>query len=228
VNLGASTPGTYTVTYTVAASGGCNATATANITINPQAFVNNIGNQVYCNNMVTTVVPFTGNAPSYSWANTNPGIGLAASGTGTSLPSFTTVNAGPGVQYAYVRVTPQGNGSTTCAGRGFTFRIAVNYCGPVAGHGDTNGDGGTARMQQSFQVGPNPAIGSVVLQYNGTEQGPFTVQLVSQYGTPVGKAAMMSGTTHTLDLSNITPGSYLLKVTHVKTGVTFHKQLIKL
>ncbi|RYY88018.1 MAG: hypothetical protein EOO15_10260 [Chitinophagaceae bacterium] len=228
INLGQSMPGTYIVTYTVAASGGCSSTTTASITINEQAFVNTIGNQVYCNNMVTAPVPFSGNAPSYSWANTNPGIGLTASGTGTSLPSFTTVNAGPGVQYAYVRVTPQGNGSTTCAGRGFTFRIAVNYCGPVAGHGDTGGDGGTARMQQSFQVSPNPATGSVVLQYTGSAGGPFTVQLVSQYGTPIGKAGIMNGTARTLDLSNITPGSYLLKVTHVKTGISFNKQVIKL
>ncbi|RYY40208.1 MAG: hypothetical protein EOO08_07700 [Chitinophagaceae bacterium] len=230
IKLGLSAPGTYTVTYTVAASGGCTATASAQITVNPQAFVDPIPNQVYCNNQVTASIPFTGNAPSYNWSNTDPSIGLAASGSGTSLPSFTTVNPGPGLRYAYVRVAPQGNGSSTCPGKGIVFRFTINSCGPIAGHGDTGGTPDNLRtaLQQSFQAGPNPATGSVVLQYTGAEQGPFTVQIVSQYGTPVGKPATMTGTTHTLDLSGITPGSYLLQVTHIKTGITFNKQLIKL
>ncbi|RYY41770.1 MAG: hypothetical protein EOO08_01175 [Chitinophagaceae bacterium] len=230
VNLAASTPGTYTVTYTVGGSGGCNTTATASITINPQATVNPLPNLVYCNGMMTAALPFMGTGNSYTWTNDNPSIGLAASGSGSSLPAFTTVNAGPGTQYAYIKVSPQGNGSTLCSSKGMAFRIAVNYCGPVTQSGGTGGDPNTQRtaMVQQFEVGPNPARGTVVLQYTGAEQGPFTVQLVSQYGAAIGKASIMSGTTHRIDLSGVTPGSYMIQVTHVKTGITFNKQLIKM
>ncbi|RYY89938.1 MAG: T9SS type A sorting domain-containing protein [Chitinophagaceae bacterium] len=230
VNLGASTPGTYNVTYDVTASGGCSASASTSITINAQATVDPIPNQVYCQNMATAIVPFTGTAPSFTWANTNTSIGLAASGSGTSLPSFTTANAGPGVQYAYVRVSPVGNGSTLCPGKGFTFRFAINNCPPIAQPGDTGGDANTQRtaLQQAFQVGPNPARGSVALNFSGAQDGPFTVQIVSQYGMPLGRTATMSSSSYTLDLSGLTPGSYLLKVTQVKTGISFNKQLIKL
>ncbi|RYD91318.1 MAG: T9SS type A sorting domain-containing protein, partial [Sphingobacteriales bacterium] len=230
VNLALSDPGTYTVTYTVGASGGCSSTATASITINPQATVNPLPNVIYCNGITTLAMPFTGTGSTYTWTNDNPSIGLAASGTGTSLPSFTTVNAGPGTQYAYVKVSPQGNGSTLCSSKGMAFRIAVNYCGPVTQSGGTGGDANTLRtaLQQSFQAGPNPATSTVVLRYTGSEQGPFTVQLVSQYGTPVGRMATMTGTTYTMDLSGVTPGSYMVQVTHIKTGFSFNKQVIKL
>ncbi|WP_165917388.1 beta strand repeat-containing protein [Flaviaesturariibacter aridisoli] len=230
INLGASTPGTYTVTYTVGASGGCSGTASTTLTINPQSFVDNLPNQLYCNGVATAPIAFTGNATSYTWTNNNTSIGLAASGSGTALPSFTTVNAGPGVQYANVRVTPQGNGSSNCPGRGFTFRIAVNYCGPIAQSGGTGGNDGTLRtaLSQDFEVGPNPARSNVVLRYSGAEQGPFTVQLLSQYGQPIGRVFSFTGTTYTLDLSDVTPGAYSLQVTHVKSGVVFNKQVIKL
>ncbi|RYY40209.1 MAG: hypothetical protein EOO08_07705 [Chitinophagaceae bacterium] len=230
VNLATSAPGSYNITYSVSSGGGCPSSASTSMTINPQASVDPIPNQVYCQGMVTSSVAFPGSAANFNWTNTNPSIGLAASGSGTSLPSFNTVNAGPGAQVAYIKVTPLGNNTTTCPGKSFTFRFTVNYCGPIAQPGDTGGDANTLRtaLQQSFQVGPNPARGSVVLQYSGSLDGPFTVQLVSQYGTPTGRAATMNGSTHTLDLSGVTPGSYMLQVTHVKSGITFNKQVIKL
>ncbi|RYY63704.1 MAG: T9SS type A sorting domain-containing protein, partial [Chitinophagaceae bacterium] len=229
VSLAQSAAGTYTVSYSPAAGGGCGGAASTTIVVKPQATVNNLPNQVYCSGMVTAPVAFSGTAQSYSWINDNPSIGLAASGTGTSLPSFTTVNAGPGVQYAYIKVTPLG-GANTCTGKAAAFRIAVNFCPPVTQAGGTAGDVSSQRsaLMQQFQVGPNPARTQVQLTYTGPQEGPFTVQLVSQYGVPVGKLFSFSGTVFTMDLSNTTPGSYLLRVTQVKSGITFDKVVIKL
>ncbi|RYY41006.1 MAG: hypothetical protein EOO08_03535 [Chitinophagaceae bacterium] len=124
INTAASTPGTYTVTFTVSNST-CISTATTSVTILPQATVNAVPNAVYCNGAVTAAMPFSGSAASYSWTNDNTSVGLAASGTGTSLPSFTATNATPAIQYAYINVTPLGNGVGTCNGRAVRFRITV-------------------------------------------------------------------------------------------------------
>ncbi|RYY87188.1 MAG: T9SS type A sorting domain-containing protein [Chitinophagaceae bacterium] len=229
VNLGASTPGTYTVTYTVAASGGCSATATAQITINPQATVNNIPNQEYCDGVATAPIAFSGTATSYNWSNDNTAIGLAASGSGTSLPSFTTVNAGPGSQYAYVTVVPQGNGSNICtASKGVKFRIRVNFCPPITQPGDTNGGDATARTSSSITLSPNPASGQVTVQYKGTESGPFSLQVLNSQGAPATRAQSFSGTTATVDLSTLRPGVYMLQLVNTRSGATVQKQLIKL
>ncbi|MBK7307054.1 MAG: hypothetical protein IPI88_08415 [Chitinophagaceae bacterium] len=68
VNLAASTAGTYTVTYTIAAGGGCGAvTATASITITtlPAATISYAGTP-YCQPGGTVTVTRTGTAGTYS------------------------------------------------------------------------------------------------------------------------------------------------------------------
>ncbi|WP_165917313.1 T9SS type A sorting domain-containing protein [Flaviaesturariibacter aridisoli] len=228
INLGQSQPGTYTITYTApAAAGACGGAASTQISIKPQATVNTIGNQVYCNGMVTAPVAFSGTAQNFSWTNDNPGIGLAASGTGTSLPSFTTVNGGPGTQYAYVKVTPLGD-AATCNGKLVAFRIAVNFCPPVTQAGGTNGGDDNARMAAQVVVGPNPTTNRITVNYSGTENGPFTVQLLSQQGQVITRPATFSGTTFTIDLTGITPGSYVLRLVNTRTGASVQKQIIKL
>ncbi|RYY40519.1 MAG: T9SS type A sorting domain-containing protein [Chitinophagaceae bacterium] len=229
VNLAASTPGTYTVTYTVAASGGCAATATASITIKPQATVNPIGNQEYCDGVVTAPIAFTGTAPSYNWSNDNTAIGLGASSNGTNLPSFTTQNAGPGTQYAYITVVPQGNGSSTCtASKGMKFRIRVNFCPPITQVGDTNGGDATARTASTMTLSPNPARGQVTVQYSGREAGPFTLQVLNSQGLPATRLQSFSGNTANVDLSALRPGVYMLQLVNTRSGATVQKQLIKL
>lgn len=229
VNLAASLAGDYVVSYSVGIGGGCQGAAQTNLRIKPVVTVNSLPNQVYCSGVATAPVVFNGTAATYSWTANNPAIGVSATGTGTSLPSFTTVNAGPTAQGSYIRVTPVAD-ANSCAGSSACFRILVNYCGPLAQSGGTGGDAATQRMAlaQQFEAGPNPARSTVVLRYTGSDAGLFTVQLVSQYGEPIGRVFTMSGNTYTLDLSNVTPGTYSLRVTQVKTGVTFNKQVIKL
>ncbi|RYY86646.1 MAG: T9SS type A sorting domain-containing protein [Chitinophagaceae bacterium] len=229
VNLGQSQPGTYTITYTAPASGGaCGGAVSTQITIKPQATVNNIGNQVYCNGMATAPIAFTGTATNYAWSNDNTSIGLAASGTGTSLPSFTTVNGGPATQYAYVAVMPLGNGTSTCNGRAFKFRIAVNFCPPITQAGGNTGGDATARTSSAVSLSPNPATGSVTVQYTGSESGPFSVQLLNSQGQPATRVQSFSGNSTTIDLSILRPGVYMLQLVNTRSGATVQKQLIKL
>jgi hypothetical protein len=125
INLALSTPGNYTITYTVGSAGGsCSNVATTSITVLSQPTVNSMGNPVYCAGVVTPATPFSGTATSYSWTNSNPGIGLAASGTGNALPSFTTVNNTTASISGTISVTPLGGGSCP-PGKAISYRITI-------------------------------------------------------------------------------------------------------
>lgn len=229
VNLALSQPGTYTVSYSVAA-GSCPGTATAQLVISAPAVANPVPNQVFCSGVATAPIPFPGTATQYAWTNDNPSIGLPASGTGTSLPSFLPVNAGPGEQYATIHVTPLATATASCPGKAIAFRIRVNWCPTANVTGGSSTDASTllARLEARFVVGPNPTQGALQLQYNGKEEGPFLVQLLSQYGTPVGKPFTFTGGSALMDITGITPGAYQLQVTHLKSGTRFNRQVIKL
>jgi hypothetical protein len=118
---------TITVTPTFA-NGGVSCTGTAlsfTITINPTAVVNAVNNQTVCagstNSAVTFSSPVAGT--TYSWTNSNPSIGLAASGTG-NIPSFVAVNPSPNAINATITVTP--NTPPGCVGQAITYTITVN------------------------------------------------------------------------------------------------------
>jgi hypothetical protein len=226
INLALSQPGTYTVTYTVTASGGCAGTASTQLQVLPQASVSPLPNQTFCNGIVTPTMAFTGTAAAYNWTNDNAGIGLAASGSGTSLPSFTTTNAGPGTLYATIRVSPQGNNSTQCPGRTMAFRIAVSYCGPIAHHEETSGDNGSSRMSAAMTISPNPASAKVMISV--TESGSYLLQVIDRMGTPVSMARSFTGNGTQLDISNLLPGSYVIRITNKRTGQVHQRQVVKL
>jgi hypothetical protein len=124
VNLALSASGIYTVSYTVA-GGICANVATTTITVNSSTTVNAIGNQVFCADVQTAVIPFSGSATGFTWTNSNPAIGLAASGTGTSIPVFTTVNNTGVAANATITVTPLGSAGCA-AGKPVSFRIQVS------------------------------------------------------------------------------------------------------
>ncbi|WP_421825732.1 putative Ig domain-containing protein [Larkinella sp.] len=67
--------------------------------------------QTLCAGSTTAPVPFTGNGTVYRWTNSNPSIGLPASGTGT-IDSFTALNTTSSAQTATITVTPLGQGPT--------------------------------------------------------------------------------------------------------------------
>ena len=123
-----------TLYYYVVVNGTCTPAVTSNvsgaITVNPIATVNSVSNQTVCNNGSTAAInftsPTTGGTIVYNWTNSNPAIGLAASGSGNIAP-FTATNSGTAPATATITVTPSySNGGTTCTGTSTTFTITVN------------------------------------------------------------------------------------------------------
>jgi len=95
VTLGTSTPGTYTVTYTIAAAGGCAAfttTATITITATPNATISYTGTP-YCQNAGTANVTRTGTAGGTYTSTTGLSINASTGAVtlGTSTPGTYTV-----------------------------------------------------------------------------------------------------------------------------------------
>jgi hypothetical protein len=135
IDLTASTPGLYMVTYTVAATAVCpGAVATANVAINPTPDVNQPANQLWVNGALVPALPFSGsvNGATFTWTNSLPSIGLPGTGAGT-LPAFTAINAGNLPVVDTVTVTPHiGNGDFACAGAPKTFTIMVNPQTPTS------------------------------------------------------------------------------------------------
>ncbi len=106
-------------------------TKTFTITVNPSGQANNPGNQVLCNNTVTSLITFSTNntigTTSYSWVNNTPDIGLAAFGSGPTIPAFTAINTGTTPVVATITLTPTfTNGTVSCQGPAQNFTITVN------------------------------------------------------------------------------------------------------
>ena len=117
------TAGTYSGNFTVRNSTCTSVTYPITITINPIPDADAIGDQVMCDNTVTTPVIFTGTVPgtTFNWTNDNPSIGLPASGSGP-IGSFTATNTTGSPLIATITVTPTANG---CNGTPVSFTITV-------------------------------------------------------------------------------------------------------
>ena len=96
------------------------------ITVNPTPIVTAPSDQVVCNSGTSNAVSFAGTGTSYTWTNSIPGIGLAATGTNGIAP-FTVVNAGTSPVVSTISVTPQYLfNAVTCPGPSQNFTITVN------------------------------------------------------------------------------------------------------
>jgi len=97
-----------------------------NIIINPTPTIVAPLDQILCNQGLTTTVSFVGTGNLYTWINSNPGIGLAANGSG-NISSFTASNISSTPSVATITATPQfSNSGLTCAGLPQQFTIQVN------------------------------------------------------------------------------------------------------
>jgi hypothetical protein len=120
-------PGTLTAsTYfrRSVTSGSCGTMYSASvlITVNPLVTVNAISGKVGCVNTSIAATTFSSptNGVTFSWTNSNPAIGLAASGTGNQ-PQFTALQTGT----ATITVTPSYSG---CAGTSTTYTLTISSC----------------------------------------------------------------------------------------------------
>jgi len=96
------------------------------ITVLPSPYINTVQDVVTCNGDLSGVLAFSGTATSFNWTNSNPAIGLAASGSG-NLPVFSNTNTSSNPLLATITVTPQtAQGIQTCQGTPEIFTITVN------------------------------------------------------------------------------------------------------
>jgi hypothetical protein len=117
------TAGTYTVVVTD--NSGCVSSNVVVVTSAPGSTVTVPGNQTVCVNDVISAANFviSPSGGTITWTNSNPDIGLAASGSG-NIASFTALNPTSGVISANITVTPISSGG--CAGQPSIYTIIVN------------------------------------------------------------------------------------------------------
>jgi ubiquitin len=100
------------------------------LTVIPTAQVSQPANQSICNGSSTAAVTFetvnTGGVTTYAWSNSNPAIGLPASGSG-NIASFKATNESASVLTVSLTVTPTFvSGGVITTGAAKTFIITVN------------------------------------------------------------------------------------------------------
>ena len=114
--------GTYYVTVTD--NNGCVSSNSVVITQNPGVTVTVPASYSICANANTTATNFVSTpvGATFTWTNSNPAIGLPASGSG-NVPSFTATNTGSTPISGTITVTPTQAG---CPGTPSTYTITVN------------------------------------------------------------------------------------------------------
>jgi hypothetical protein len=165
INLSTSTPGTYVITYSYDAGGGCNIPTTDTITVMALPAPGKISNQILCSGSATSAVNFSSTLTpvSFSWTNNQTSIGLSGSGIG-NIASFTATNDGSSAVTSTINYTPNytTNGAT-CAGPSDYFTIKVNplpssaqvritepkICGPATGTVTVTSPLGTGYMYKN-------------------------------------------------------------------------------
>ena len=185
---------TVTPSYTNSGVTCTGSASTFTITVNPSARMNSVSNQSVCNGGSTTAINFgttnTGGTTTYSWTNTLPSIGLAASGTG-NIASFVATNTTSNPVTATITVTPSyTNSGVTCIGSATTFTITVNPT-PAA----TIANPGTSTICQGSSVtltatggatyewylNGNLIPGATGATYAATQPGVYTVIPISAF-----------------------------------------------
>ncbi|TCJ12627.1 PKD domain-containing protein [Flaviaesturariibacter flavus] len=121
-------PGTFSIQLDVTNECGTT-TVTQPVQVNPTPAVDQPADIVVCNTLTAPATNFTSAQAglTFNWTNSDPSIGLAASGTG-NIPAFTAINTGNTPKVATITVTPV---STTCSGPSRTFTITVNPTPPI-------------------------------------------------------------------------------------------------
>ncbi|MFN8245890.1 MAG: T9SS type A sorting domain-containing protein [Ferruginibacter sp.] len=99
------------------------------ITIKPLPIVNDVPNKIVCNGATSNIqfTSYNGLANYFTWTNSNPSIGIPASGTG-NIADFIAINNGTTPVTATITVTPYRNliNNIDCEGQSKTFTITVN------------------------------------------------------------------------------------------------------
>lgn len=207
ITLGTSTPGTYTVTYSVAAANGCAAySTTTNVTViaAPSATISYAGSP-YCSSGTSATVTHTGTTggtySSTSGLSIDPATGaidLAASTVGTYTVTYTIVASGCPVYTTSASVT-----ITTLPSATISY-VGSPYCGngATANVTRTGTTGGTYSSTTGLTI--NPSTGAITL---GTST-PGTYTVTYSVAAANGCAAVSTTTNVTVTAAPIATISY--------------------
>jgi subtilisin-like proprotein convertase family protein len=141
-------------------------------TVNPTPIITPVANQTVCNGAAIPPVNFTvsttGGINMISWTNSNPAIGIPASGTG-NIFGFTGTNATNAPISGTITVTPQySNGSVVCTGPSITYTVTVNPTATVNAVANQTVCNGSSTAAITFS---SPTTGGTIV-YNWTNNTP--------------------------------------------------------
>ncbi len=200
-----SVPVTATITVTPTfTNGGVTCTGspqTFTITVNPKPVVNLVSNQTHCNGASTNGISITGPVIGtvYNWVNSDPSIGLAATGTG-GIPSFTAINTDTIPVVATITITPSyTNAGVTCSGNSISFTITVNPTPNVNAVSNQTVCNGSTVAPISF----SSSVGGVV--YSWTNNTPSMGLAASGTGKIASFTAINNGTAPVVATISIIP-----------------------
>jgi len=171
---------------------------TFTITVNPTTVLTQPVNQVVCNGTATSAVSFSSSVTgtTHTWTNSNPAIGLPASGTG-NIGSFNAINATAAPITATITVTPTySNGGTACPGLPKTFTITINP---------------TPTVVQPANVALCNAVSSAVISFTGAVTG--TTYSWTNNNTSIGLAASGTGSIPVFTATNSTNAPVVATIT---------------
>ena len=210
---------TFTITpsYTNAGTTCTGTPVTATVIVNPIPTVNTVTSQTVCNGSATAAITFSGAVTGtvYSWTNTTPSIGLAASGTG-NIASFTAINVGTTPVVATINVTPTyTNGGVTCTGTPTSFTITVNPTPTVNAVANQSVCTGSATAAVTFS---GTVTGTV---FNWTNNTTSIGLAASGTGNIASFTAVNTGTTPVVATITVTPSYTNGGVTCTGTPIIF-------
>jgi len=136
-NIIYSTAGSHSFTLKVTNECGVTTATSNTFTVNEAPVTTGIPDKTICNNSSVAAINFadftTGTgSKTYTWTNDKSGIGLALSGSGSIINSFTAVNNTAAPVVATITVTPT---IGSCKGLPFSFKITINPSTPTASAG---------------------------------------------------------------------------------------------
>jgi len=192
INLVASTPDTYSITYTTVGPCVQDSTIIVNIALTP--IVNAITDQTVCHNSYFSPININGSAGStFSWTNDNPSINMLATGNG-SIPSFLGLNTTLIPQIANIIVTPSAG---SCTGQPTFFNLTVNTL-------DDNGFDYTTAPYCTTDNNPTPTInvsGGIFTSFTTIGTGTIDLDIAT------GEINLLNSSAGSFDITYATTGA---------------------